>query len=103
MAVANTFGADYLGQGVGVSLDSPSSTVTPGLILRVPGECAVSLAGVAVLVVLALLALLEHPLCEGGLLCPAWCRGQCVPVRSVSVWGLHIIPFRLSIRACPIY
>ncbi len=58
MAVANTFGADYLGRGVGVSLDLSSSTVTPGLILRVPGECAVSLAGVAVLVVLALLALL---------------------------------------------
>jgi hypothetical protein len=58
MAVTNTFGADYLGQDIGVSLDSPSSTVAPGLILHVSGECAVSLAGVAVLVVLALLVLL---------------------------------------------
>jgi hypothetical protein len=58
MAVTNTFGADYLGQDAEVPVGLPSSTVTPGLILRVPGECIVPLAGVAMLVVLALLALL---------------------------------------------
>ncbi len=58
MAVPNTFETDYLGQVAEVPVDLPSSTVTPGLILRVPGECIMPLAGVALLVVLALLALL---------------------------------------------
>jgi hypothetical protein len=58
MAVPNTFGSDYLGQDAEVPVGLTSSTVTPDLILRVPGECVVPLAGVAVLVLLALLALL---------------------------------------------